>query len=97
MSLAQSIANLTQQAAALLALPTQLAAQFTAGRDALETLYNSRLSAQSVGIYVNGVSGSDLNKGATSPTAVRTIHRAIALIPPGGVGEIVLETDIILT
>jgi hypothetical protein len=97
MSLEQSVAALTARGAELLALPQALANQFTAGRAALEQIYTSRLAAKSTVIYLNAIDGIDTNTGSTTAQAVATLHAAVARIPTGGVGEIILKSDVTLT
>lgn len=94
MSLETAVAQLTLQASQLLATPQALADQFTQGRGALEALYNNRLAARSVVIWVNAIGGSDANSGASPDQPLATLLRAVALIPPGGVGDVRLMSDI---
>lgn len=97
MSLEQSIASLTATATQLLSIPESLRSEFTAGRQALEALVNSRITTRTFVIWVNSNGGSDANTGASSAQPVATIARAVALIPAGAHAEIRLMSDHILT
>mgnify|MGYP001810369948 CR=1 FL=1 len=95
MAFEQTAANLVQTATNLLAIPTQLAAEFTAGRQAYEASFAARSGVRSVVLWVHPVTGDDANTGATNATPVRTLARALALVPQGAFFDIYGRSGVI--
>ena len=84
MSLEQSIAELTGQAALLMDLPDQIADAATGQITRVGDRYDSILASQSVTVYVDQENGDDANNGDEA-TPLKTIQAALNLTPGGGV------------
>lgn len=79
----QQIAAFTQQAGLLLDLPQAIANTATAQINAVGNAYQARLNT-SIGLYyVDQINGLDTNPG-TQVAPLKTIGKALALVPMGG-------------
>ncbi|HRD79046.1 MAG TPA: hypothetical protein PK264_24460 [Hyphomicrobiaceae bacterium] len=96
MSLETQIAALTQQAGLLLDLPQQIATTATAKIAEVTAAYNQRMATFTVTVTVDEVTGLDTQPG-TDALPVRTMAKALSMVPVGGVGTIRLASDVTLT
>lgn len=92
MSLEQAIADLQTQAGLLLDLPQQIASQAQAQIQAVAATYNAYLANALPNLFVDPVGGGDTNSG-TNASPLKTLAKAVELIPPGGYGTVWLMAD----
>ena len=91
MSLETSIAALTTQAGLLMDLPNQVNAAAQAKIAAMGAAYQGHIAGLAVTAYVDQVNGLDTNSGAIG-SPFRTIDKALALTPRGGLCTVILKS-----
>lgn len=92
----QTLTELTNQASLLMDLPQQIADTAAVQIASVTTAYNTRIAALSVTCYVDQTNGSDANAG-TLASPYQTITKAVAAVPRGGLGTIILIGDYTMT
>lgn len=96
MSLETSIAALTTQAGLLLDLPQQVATSAQAQIALVGAEYTNRIAGLAKDVWLDAVVGLDTNPG-TEAQPVKTIGKAVSMVPPGGRVTITLLSDYELT
>lgn len=96
MSLEQSIADLTTEAGKLMDLPQSIATAATQQITAIGNAYQARLNGLQGTFYVDAVNGAD-NAPGSIDAPLKSIQRALTLIPRGGVCTVILKSDYTMT
>jgi hypothetical protein len=96
MSIETSIAALIAQAGQLLNLPQDIANAAQTQIVAIGNEYQARIANLSRTVYVHPVTGEDTNSGDVG-SPVKSIQRALAMTPRGGMCRVLLQDAIIIT